>query len=117
MLCHVCSCAFPGSFRPDKRHFQVIFGQTKDDFQVGGNHLLPIGADIKPGEAVDADVDKDIDENHRVDVAEVEEDKDYEAENPDDEQGGDPDEGGVDEVAVGGADADDEEGAGGERDG
>ena len=68
--------------------------------------------DIKPGE-----VDKDIDENHRVDVAEVEEDKDFEADDPDDEQGGDPDEGGVDEVVVGGADADDEEGAGGERDG
>jgi len=73
--------------------------------------------DTKPAEADDAEVDKDVDENRWVNVAEVEDDEDYEADDPDDKEGGDPDEGGVDEVVVGGADADDEEGAGGERDG
>jgi len=73
--------------------------------------------DAKPAEADNAEVDKDVDENRWVNVAEVEDDEDYEADDPDDKEGGDPDEGGVDEVVVGGADADDEEGAGGERDG
>jgi len=73
--------------------------------------------DAKPAEADDAEVDKDVDENRWVNVAEVEDDEDYEADDPDDEEGGDPDKGGVDEVVVGSADADDEEGAGGERDG
>ena len=89
----------------------------KKHFHVANNHLLPIGVDTKPAEADDAEVDKDVDENRWVNVAEVEDDEDYEADDPDDEEGGDPDEGGVDEVVVGGADADDEEGAGGERDG
>jgi len=84
---------------------------------VGDNHLLPIGVDTEPAETDDEELNKDVDENRRVNIAEVEEDEDYEADDPDDEEGGDPDEGGVDEVVVGRADAYDEEGAGGERDG
>jgi len=79
--------------------------------------LLPIGVNTKPAETDDEELNKDIDENRCVDIAEVKEDEDYEANDPDDEEGGDPDEGGVDEVVVGSADAYDEEGAGGERDG
>ena len=73
--------------------------------------------DTKPAEDDNAEVNKDNDEIRRVDIAEVEEDEDYKADDPDDEEGGDPDESGVDVVVVGGADSDNEEGAGGNRDG
>ena len=64
--------------------------------------------DTKPAEADNAEVNKDNDEIRRVDIAEVEEDEDYKADDPDDEEGGDPDESGVDVVVVGGADSDNE---------
>ena len=64
--------------------------------------------DTKPAEADNAEVNKDNDEIRCVDIAEVEEDEDYKADDPDYEEGGDPDESGVDVVVVGGADSDNE---------
>ena len=71
----------------------------------------------KPAETDDAELNKDVDKNCGVSVTDAEEYKNYKADDVDDEEGGDPDEGGVDEVVVDGADADDEEGVGGDRDG
>ena len=78
---------------------------------------MPIGVDEKPAETDDAKLNKDVDENREVNVLVVEEDKDREADSVNDEEGGDPENGGEDEVIVGGADADDEEGADGDGDG
>ena len=52
-----------------------------------------------------------------VNLCGVEDDEGHYVDNVNDEEGWDPDQGGVDEVIVEGADADDEEGVGGDGDG
>ena len=80
-------------------------------------HLLPIGVDTNPAEAGDGQQEKDVYEEGGVNVCGVEDDEGHYVDNVDDEEGWDPDQGGVDEVIVEGADADDEEGVGGDGDG
>ena len=75
---------------------------------------MPIGVDTKPAETGETKANKDVEENREVNVSEVEENKYSKADPFDDKEGGNPDNGGVDEVVVDRADADDEEGADGD---
>ena len=73
--------------------------------------------DAEPAEAGYSERHNDVDQDRGVGVREVEEDEDDETESFNEKVGRDPDKGWVDELVVVSADADDEEDAGGCRDG
>ena len=78
---------------------------------------MPIGVDAKPTETGNAKVDNDVEEIRDVNVSKVEKNKDSKADPFYDKEGRDPDNGGEDEVVIGGTEAGDEKGADGDGDG
>ena len=75
---------------------------------------MPIGVDAKPTETGNAEVNNEVKEIRDFNVGKVEESKDSKAGPFDDKEGRDPNNGGVDELVVGRAETDDEEGADGD---